>query len=215
MERGDTLWRIAHAHQTSVQDILKANPQLRPSQIKPGQRVLLPGVEHLRKVEKRVSRVIEQRSKAPSSSAKLNSTPARKRNASSSKPATQQAKHFQLEWPAKGEMISSFGKRNQKMHNGIDIKLKPSSDIRSASEGEVIFVGDEIQGYGQTIILSHAQNLFTVYAHLGTPIVRLKDKIGAGQVIAKSGLSSDQSYLHFEIRQAKIAYDPLKFLPSK
>ncbi|MCB0326880.1 MAG: M23 family metallopeptidase [Bdellovibrionales bacterium] len=213
VEKGDTLWRIAHSHHVSMQEVLKANPRIRAHRLYPGQKVLLPGVSELKHVEKRVVKLIESRSAPPSQ--KLNkNTSVRKTQVQRSVSTKRKSFQAQFSWPARGKIASSFGRRDQKMHNGIDIELSPQSDIESSLEGHVIFVGQDIQGYGPTVIIAHAENLFTVYSHLGSILVQQGQKVRKSQTIAKAANQKGKAYLHFEIRQAKLAYDPLLYLPK-
>ena len=116
-------------------------------------------------------------------------------------------------WPAKGKVISTYGKKDQKMHNGIDIRTSPGGDVRASEVGTVVFSGNELAGYGNLVILRHRPKIYSVYAYLSKIIVKKGDTVTQGQVIAKVGSSASDSFFHFEIRNGKQALDPMKHLP--
>lgn len=136
--------------------------------------------------------------------------------AAPAKPAakrTARARELRFLWPAKGKVISKYGKKDQKMHNGIDIKIAPSGEVRAAEDGKVVFCGNELDGYGNLIILRHRPKIYSVYAYLGSVGVKKGDEVAQGQTIAKAGATASDSFFHFEIRNGKQALDPLKHLP--
>jgi len=122
--------------------------------------------------------------------------------------------YLQFFWPAKGKIVSTFGKKDQKMHNGIDIKIAPNGDIKASETGTVVFSGSELDGYGNLIIIRHKPKIYSIYAYLGSMDAKKGDSVKQGQVIAKAGKSDSTSFFHFEIRKGKQAFDPMRFLPS-
>ena len=96
---------------------------------------------------------------------------------------------------------------------GIDIAGTQGQQIRSAAAGTVIYVGEEVRGYGKLILISHNDYTITAYAHNDTLLVQKDQKVQAGQVIATMGSSdSDSVKLHFEVRLNGKAVDPLPYL---
>jgi murein DD-endopeptidase MepM/ murein hydrolase activator NlpD len=119
-------------------------------------------------------------------------------------------------WPAEGEVTSRFGRRRGKAHRGIDISGYYGAAVRAAAAGEVVF-SERKRGYGRVVILKHAGGYETVYAHLQDNFVLDGAQIRQGQVIADMGSSGTSSgpHLHFEVRFAKRAVDPLACLPRR
>lgn len=113
----------------------------------------------------------------------------------------------QLVWPVPGAIVSAYGDAARPGHRGIDLAAKPGEPVAAARLGKVEYVG-EIAGYGRTVVVSHADRLSTVYAHLGSLRVSAGDTVSRGQTI---GTISAEGYLHFETRENTQPVDPAKF----
>ena len=87
--------------------------------------------------------------------------------------------------------------------------------MRAAESGVVAYAGNEVRGFGNMLLLKHADGWVTAYAHNQELLVRRGDRVQRGQVIARVGStgSVDRPQLHFEIRKGKQAVDPLEELP--
>ncbi len=121
-----------------------------------------------------------------------------------------------LRWPLGEPRVTSvFGTRLGRVHEGIDLGAPIGTPIHSAGEGRVLYAGDAVRGYGHMVVLEHAGNLLTVYAHNSVVLVRTGDRIAAGQEIARVGQSGRATapHLHFEVRKRQEPQDPLQFLP--
>lgn len=113
--------------------------------------------------------------------------------------------------PVSGKIISNFGDKADGQHNdGINIQAVKGDAVRAAENGKVVYVGNEIEGYGNMILLRHKDQYMTAYAHLGKTLVKKGDIITRGQTIGTVGSSGfvDKPQLHFEIRKGKKAIDP-------
>ena len=114
-------------------------------------------------------------------------------------------------WPAKGKVVKEFGKDNK----GIDIASERGTPILASANGEVIYVGSGIEGFGQSIILRHANEYVSLYAHNDQIFVAEGDKVKRGDPIAAMGDTGARSVnLHFQIRRGVENYDPRRFLPN-
>ena len=114
-------------------------------------------------------------------------------------------------WPAKGEIIKSFGKFGKGQHyDGIDIMFGKNKPIYSAYGGEVAFVGSQIKKFGNLIIVKHNQSWVTAYSNLGKSKVKIGDKIKKQQIIAFT--SVDKNYFHFQLRHNRNPVNPLNYL---
>ncbi len=114
-------------------------------------------------------------------------------------------------WPIKGRILEGFSPSNK----GIDIDGKKGDVIVAAMDGEVLFANTGVKGFGKLVIIKHANNLVTAYAHCDSFVVKTKQKVRAGEKIAEVGSTDAKSpRLHFEVRQKGRPVDPLKFLPK-
>jgi lipoprotein NlpD len=122
-----------------------------------------------------------------------------------------------LRWPVSGKVMSRFGRRGSRMHDGIDINGKEGAPIYAAAAGEVVYSDQRLTGYGKLVIIRHTRDLFTAYAHNQRNLVRKGDKVRAGDLIARVGRTGRTSgaHLHFEVRRGATPVNPLAYLPRK
>lgn len=112
--------------------------------------------------------------------------------------------------PASGRTISGFdGNRNK----GLDIAGNMGDPVLAAADGRVVYVGGELHGYGNMVIVKHNDTYLTAYAHANVILVKEKDVVRQGQKIAEMGDSdADRVKLHFEIRKQGVPVDPEPYL---
>ena len=99
------------------------------------------------------------------------------------------------------KVISPYGSRGGRSHSGTDLKTKPNDNILAAFDGEVVF-SDNYHGYGNLIRIKHANGLETYYSHNSKNLVKVGDRVKAGDVIALTGRTgrATTEHLHFETR---------------
>src|ERR1700733_14967020 len=118
-------------------------------------------------------------------------------------------------WPVRGKGITAYGaKANGKANDGINLAVPEGTPVKAAEDGVVAYSGNELKGYGNLVLVRHANGYVTAYAHASELLVKRGDTIKRGQVIAKSGQSGEvgSPQLHFEIRKGSTPVDPLQFL---
>ena len=118
-------------------------------------------------------------------------------------------------WPVEGKIILNFGMIKPGLHNdGINISADTGKPVFASAEGEIIYTGNEIPGYGNLILIKHKNNWVTAYAHLKEINLTRGLNVKRGQQIGKVGSSGNvnSSQLHFEIRKGRKALDPVSFL---
>ena len=122
----------------------------------------------------------------------------------------------QFIWPVNGTVSSHFGIRDGRRHDGLDIAAPEGTSIRAAASGTVLYSGNQQTGYGNLIILHHAQDMITVYAHNKVNLVKDGEAVKQGQEIAKVGRSGrvTKFHLHFEVRKRTKPRNPQFFLPK-
>lgn len=116
-------------------------------------------------------------------------------------------------WPAPGQVVQTF---SQPRSMGIAIAGKPGDPIVAVNDGRVIFSGAGPRSYGNLVIVKHADETLSVYAHNRALLVKEGQSVQRGQRIAELGSSgTDSPKLHFEIRKDGRPIDPRKVLPAR
>ncbi len=118
--------------------------------------------------------------------------------------------NFGYAFPVEKETTSGFGSRRYSYHKGIDIPLQTGDDVVAAFGGKVRYAKWNSGGYGNLVIIRHANGLETYYAHLSKIKVKPNDIVSAGDLVGLGG-STGKSYsphLHFEVRYNHVAFDP-------
>jgi len=117
--------------------------------------------------------------------------------------------------PVDGTVISRFGPKDGGLHNdGINIKAPRGAPVRAAENGVVVYAGNELQGYGNLVLIRHADRWMTAYAHMDKILVKKNDVVKTGQSIGTVGSTGavDSPQLHFEIRRGTEALNPDLYL---
>jgi murein DD-endopeptidase MepM/ murein hydrolase activator NlpD len=120
-------------------------------------------------------------------------------------------------WPVNGEVIAGFGTYGKDQHNdGINIKVPIGTPVKAAADGTVVYAGNELRGFGNLLLIKHANGFMSAYAHNDTLLVKRGDSVRRGQVVARSGDSGGVSppQLHFELRRGVRPIDPATELPD-
>lgn len=117
-------------------------------------------------------------------------------------------------WPVEGPVTSTFGRRHNGWHRGIDIRAEPGTPVQAAAPGVVVMSGAEPR-YGRVIKIEHEGDFLTIYAHNDRNLVEVGDRVAAGETIATVGRTgrATTDHLHFEIRRQGLNYNPLYLLP--
>lgn len=117
-------------------------------------------------------------------------------------------------WPVDGQLSSTFGRRRMGWHQGIDIVADLGTPVMAAASGTVVLSRYEPR-YGRVVKIEHPNGFTTTYAHNDENLVEVGDRVVAGQPIAFVGRTGRASshHVHFEIRRAGLAYNPLYMLP--
>jgi murein DD-endopeptidase MepM/ murein hydrolase activator NlpD len=120
-------------------------------------------------------------------------------------------------WPVRGKLLSVFGTATAGTQNdGINIAAPAGTTVSAAESGTVAYAGNELRGFGNLLLIKHADGWVTAYAHNEVLLVKKGQKIRRGEPIARVGSSGGvaQAQLHFELRRGTKAIDPLDHLPT-
>jgi len=204
VQRGDTLTRIALDHGQSWRDLAAWNNLSNAHLIEVGQvlRVAPPGASA------EASGVVVQPvgPSAPTSTKSPQVAPP-------ALPPSSADQGMAFAWPANGQVIGSFDEVKNK---GLDIAGQAGDPVLAAADGQVVYAGSGLRGYGNLIILKHNNTFLTAYAHNQTLLVKEDQTVRKGQRIAEMGKTdAERVKLHFEIRRQGKPVDPARFLPAR
>ncbi|MDF1527299.1 MAG: LysM peptidoglycan-binding domain-containing M23 family metallopeptidase [bacterium] len=185
VETGQTLWRISKTYGVDLETLQWVNDVEDVTDLRIGRVLFIPGV----------SQALE-----------VLSTP--------TEDETPSMEGITLIWPLHGRKTSDFGPRGKDVHKGIDLAAPRGTLVLASASGRVAYSGNGMRGYGKVVVLKHANDLSTVYAHNSVLQVRMGDNVIKGQTIAKVGSTGRATgpHLHFEIRRRGVAEDPRKYL---
>lgn len=123
-------------------------------------------------------------------------------------------------WPTTGWVTSPFGWRTspftgkREHHPGLDISAPPGTPIYAPAKGKVILSANRHDGYGIQVKLYHGGNTVTRYAHMKRSAVKQGQEVTRGELIGYVGNTgrSTGPHLHYEVRKAEVAVNPMKFI---
>ncbi|MEX2201722.1 MAG: M23 family metallopeptidase, partial [Dongiaceae bacterium] len=118
-------------------------------------------------------------------------------------------------WPVNGKVVSEFGAAADGLHNdGINIAAPRGTPVRAAENGVVVYSGNELRGFGNLLLVRHADGFVSAYAHNESLLVERGATVERGQTIARVGSSGSVTspQLHFELRRGTEAVDPREYL---
>ena len=235
LPEGETLVDLARRFGLSPLEVARANGLEDPTELRPGDLVLLPGIEAKttyqrllakqeeerrarleaeRKRQEELRRLAEQRRRQEAL------RQAQLRQAQVQRPQVRRVSYQEgrMRWPLSGFRITTyFGQRGvfQRFHTGIDLAAPHGTPIVAARSGQVRVAGWSSVGYGFHVVLDHGGGLETLYAHMSRIAVRPGQWVEGGQVIGYVGSTgwSTGPHLHFEVRVNGVARNPLAYLP--
>jgi murein DD-endopeptidase MepM/ murein hydrolase activator NlpD len=120
-------------------------------------------------------------------------------------------------WPVKGRILSGFGPGPGGTYNdGINIAASAGAPVVAADDGVVAYVGNELRGFGNLVLLKHPSGWMSAYAHCDAIVVKKGARVRRGQTIARVGATGavSEPQLHFELRRGSRALDPMQQLPA-
>lgn len=214
--RGDTVVTIAHAYSVKAQDIAELNNIENQSDLEVGAKLYIPEKQKMTGFKKLPFGKILSASEEKEKKRSRGSNKYVRESRESDDGDSVRVDHGRFVWPVKGGLISPFGIRHGRRHDGVDLKGDTGDPVKSAGKGKVVFSG-QMRGYGNLIIIRHKDDFFTVYAHNSKNIAKKDQSVKEGDLIAKVGRTGRATgpHLHFEVRHGQNARNPLFFLPHR
>ncbi len=184
--KGQTLKTIAALYKADVNDILQANDISIDTQLNVGDKLLIPDAQKAEESDK----------------------PVKDLKASIAK----DKKYYEVH-PTKN--LSSYyinpvpsARKSQGLHDGnaVDLAAPIGTPIRAAAAGTVIFAKTGYNGgFGNLVIISHANGTQTLYAHQSRIGTSMGEHVSQGEVIGYVGSTgrSTGPHLHFAVKGAR------------
>lgn len=210
VQPGDTLYSLSRRFGMSVTDLAAANRLARPYIISIDQRLVIPGAgqpQYRSQPQQQIASATSRRMPDPST---LDRKLVEETLAGPSLPELDPSSPFA--WPVRGPVLVQYGDiQDGAASDGINIAAPIGAPVRAAADGEVVYRGSELDGYGNLLLVKHASGWVSAYAHTDAILVRKGDLVRQGQVIAKVGRSGsvDRPQLHFQLRRDLQPLDPL------
>ena len=120
-----------------------------------------------------------------------------------------------LAWPVNGQILRAYGEQPSGARNdGLDISAAEGSPVHAVDDGVVRYAGSDLQGYGNMLLIAHADGYTSVYAHNRSLLVGIGATVHRGQPIATVGRSGAvvEAQLHFQLRAGDRPVDPEPYL---
>src|SRR6202521_4158750 len=213
VNQGDTLLSVARRYKIGAAELARENKLTVTTKLKLGQKLTIPGT----------SRAATQPAPQRRVDAPVQATPAPQEKVAAVKPVEQVETQPaltgtpQFRWPVKGRVISGFGsKPNGQQNDGINLSVPEGTPVKASEDGVVAYAGNELKGYGNLVLIRHAEGWVTAYAHTSEVLVKRGEAVKRGQVIARAGQTGGvvAPQLHFEIRKGSTPVDPTQHLSS-
>jgi murein DD-endopeptidase MepM/ murein hydrolase activator NlpD len=221
---GETLNSIARRYHKPVMVIAKANNLPLETRVKVGDRIVIPEMKEAPRTASAPPRA-EPSPTPPTGSLAMAEPPRGVRIAEpaaetpsqqdSVKTAQPAGNLPSFRWPVRGRVIAAFGpKPNGLQNDGINLAVPEGTPIKAAEDGVVAYAGNELKGYGNLVLVRHANGFVTAYANASDILVKRGEAVKRGQVIAHSGQTGNVTspQLHFEIRKGATPVDPAQYL---
>lgn len=222
VKKDDTLYGIAWRYGRDVHELANANGISAPFTIRPGQVIRLDlrgngatGRQSVAKTAPSKSSARGTVSRAASKTTRPQGRPETSRSNSQLQRSDRVVANINWRWPFIGPVIAKYSTSGV-INKGIDIAGAAGDPVRAAADGEVVYAGSGLLGYGELIIVNHNERYLSAYAHNRRILVKEGQSISQGQQIAELGASgTNRNKLHFEIRKDGNPVDPLQYLPSQ
>jgi len=223
VEPGETLIGIARKHGVSLSTLARANNIQPYASVGIGERLVIPGSRRVAALHAPPPQIEPPRTAKPSESvgsvapenARMVAPEVQVTAQNSAKAAEAAGGLPSFRWPVHGRISARFGEKiNGVANDGINLAVPEGTPIKAADDGVVAYAGNELKGYGNLVLLRHANGYVSAYANASELLVKKGDAVKRGQIVARAGQTGNVSFpqLHFEIRKGSTPVDPMQFL---
>jgi murein DD-endopeptidase MepM/ murein hydrolase activator NlpD len=118
-------------------------------------------------------------------------------------------------WPVRGKILSGYGTKANGLHNdGINIAAPRGAPVKAAENGVVVYAGNQLKGFGNLVLVRHADKWMTAYGHMDSLSVAKGQTVKKGERLGGAGSTGGVvgPQLHFEVRRGTEALNPAAYL---
>lgn len=190
--RGESFEDVARRYNVDLRSLALLNRMQPPYNVRAGARVVLPAM----------AREYGPPGSPPASAADAGEAPA------------VDSAEARFAWPLRGTIVARFGAQTGGAQlDGIEIAGREGASIAAAADGDVVYAGADLPGYGTLVLVRHADNYVTAYGYGRRALVREGQHVRAGEPLAELGARpSGGARLLFQVRRGREAVDPLSLL---
>lgn len=223
VKKGDTIYNISRTYNMNVDNLVELNDLKSPYTLYEGQKIrtakMQQNVAKTEVVNKNLDADIVEKplNEMPKNTDNLGDKTAEipKKIAIPNISEVNLNKQNQFSWPLRGEVVSKFGPKKGGLYNdGINIKAASGTKVAAAEDGVVAYVGNELKGYGNLVIVKHSGGWITAYAHLSKATAKRGQKVKKLEIIGEVGSTGnvDSPQLYFGLRKGRDAVNPENYL---
>jgi hypothetical protein len=127
-------------------------------------------------------------------------------------------------YPVDGPIIGEFGLKRTRnngtidagFHKGIDLKADKGTPALAANSGTVVLASN-FKAHGKTVMLNHGQGVMTIYLHLSSISVKLRQRVHKGQEIGKVGATglATAPHVHYQVFVHGVPVDPKQWAETE
>lgn len=198
VQAGETLYAISRTYDMKINQLIEINNLEEPYRVNAGDRIKISNSESSQKSNYALKRSEESPPKKTSGVVER-----------------VLGKSNKFSWPINGAIISKFGPKSAGLYNdGVNIQAKEGSIVKASESGVVAYVGNELKGYGNLVIIKHSEGWITAYAHLAKTTVSRGEKVDQGQQVGLVGATGNvlSPQLYFGLRKGRDAVNPERYL---
>ncbi len=220
VKSGETILSIARRYQMNVDNIVALNDLKAPYQLKMGQKIRISNNPAKAASDQVIAKNLDVKEVKKTEFKNLDpkkiesKTESKKEEAPSFVEKTlDKFNHFSK--PVNGKVVSKFGPKSGGLYNdGINISAPAGTKVKASEDGVVAYVGNELKGYGNLVIIKHSGGWITAYAHLSKTAVKRGQKVNKLDTIAEVGSTGNVSspQLYFGLRKGRDAVNPENYL---
>ena len=214
VKAGDTIYGISRTYNMKINNLIEINDLKEPYNLKAGSKIKVTKPSESNTITTPTpapeTKIVE---KAPPPKNIQEPAEEEKSNTGFVEKILDKLNHFA--WPIHGQIISKFGPKSGGLYNdGINIKAAEGSAVKSAEDGVVAYVGNELKGYGNLVIIKHSGGWITAYAHLANASVKRGQNVSKGTKIGTVGATGNVTspQLYFGLRKGRDAVNPENYL---